>query len=253
MSKSELKSIVTNELKNPTIKNKNNMPEIVEYENLCMKMCRFLYFSNPFKEVPMDKKVQDASAKINEALVSIEEKISHTKTKKIIISREMDSLYKQGNKNGAKHKLIASKQLDKMISRLENFVLQLNYKQSILSDAETNAHVVEALSSVKVAFENLNISKELDTIGDITDEIAEKKDDIEEITELLSSIDDMDNVTIDEEELDKELELLCAPKLVQSSLPSAPVTRLMDKKIDSELKQEIDRLEKGGKTNCVYK
>jgi len=152
---------------------------------------------------------------------------------------------KAGDKRGAIFALKTKKMYEKQMEVLDNTLLTLQNQIMMIETASVNKDAISGMQAGKDALTNINKGIDLDKVAELKDDIQQSMDDMNELSDLLSTpvgAADMDDADLLNEledfeaneldsALDEDLKSLPAPKKASKvttdldDLPAVPTTK----------------------------
>ena len=137
---------------------------------------------------------------------------------------------KSGKKQQALIHMKRKKMYEKHVESLRNQITNLETQAFALENTSTQQHVLDATRTAAAQLSHANKNMDVDTVQDITDNLADAMADQNEVSELLGQTIDVPGVDLDDDTMMGELDELMAEddekeaQAAMSALPSVPTT-----------------------------
>lgn len=163
------------------------------------------------------------------------------------LEKQIDDCILVARKNASKNKRLAlqalkkKKRLEKTLQQVDGTLTTLELQKDALEGANTNAAVLISMKDAAAALKNAHKNLDIDNVHDIMDDIAEQHDIANEISNAISNPVGFGE-DIDEDELNKELELLEEEELEKGLIDVPGPTKLPDlPHVEEEEKEKVKK------------
>lgn len=164
--------------------------------------------------------VSTPAARLQAAHASITTRTMELEQRAADMRQQAKAAAKSGSKAAALRMLRRAKQIDAQASNMSNAAVAVERQADMLEEAGLQQEVAKALQAgVK---DIKQVQKAMKVVESASDSVHEMADDVDEINQLLSSLgENSASVTIDEDELNEELELMMSIDEAESRTEAA--------------------------------
>jgi len=222
--------------------NQNSLPYGIDYIDLILfylsKIKKVILFNieannKNLEFIKLTKSVSDIVTNKDEAIAKtlsqmelLEKRNSEYEKKIEQITEKAKAQIKKGNKQGARTLMVKKKNYLKFLENSQNTLGILEKQIFDLKNAESNANFTEILKQAVEVGKQYNAN--IDEFAEITDDIKERKDVMDEIQ---SGIKDLNLMNEDDEDINKELEELEKENKKEDEFPMANNEDIVEEKI----------------------